>query len=66
MGLRILAWASWVREMNGILRRINFYFGKEMLREYAGLPSLSGISWTEINARSFSSSAGLTAAVLYS
>lgn len=62
------AWglASRIREMNGILRRINFYFGKEILREYAGLPSLSGISWTEINACGFSSSAGLTAAVLYS
>lgn len=66
MGLRILGRACRMREMNGILRRIDFSFGKEMLHEYAGLPSLSGISWTKINAHAFSSSAGLTAAVLYS
>lgn len=60
MGLRILAWASWIREMNGFLRRIDFCFGKEMLHEYAGLSSLSGISQTKINAHGFSSSTGLT------
>lgn len=66
MGLRVLKWAPWIREMNGILRRIGFYFGRERLHEYAGLPSLSGISWTEINTHGFSSSASLTAAVPHS
>lgn len=66
MGLRILAWTFRIREINGILRKIDFCFGKEMLHECARQLSLSGISRTEINAHGFSSSAGLTAAVLYS
>lgn len=43
-----------------------YRFLLEMLHEYARLLSLSGISRTEMNAHGFSSSAGLTAAVLYS
>jgi len=39
---------------------------RESLHEYPGLPSPSGISWTEINAHGRSSSAGLAAAVPHS
>lgn len=51
MGLRMLKWAAWIKDMNGILRRISFYFGKEKSHKRAGLPSLSATSCTEINAR---------------
>lgn len=39
MGLRILKWALRIGEVNGIPRRIGFYFGRERSHEYAGLPS---------------------------
>lgn len=51
MGLRMLKWLPHIRDMNGILKRMSCYFGKEKFPERAGLPSLSEISCTEINAR---------------